>query len=191
MRPSSISPFRQQGCVKRSRSHYSGIRAACPKIANAKGRNDCHDQLPAVRSPGGGDNAHGVLSGFLRLQRLWANAEAEAGGLLRVLLVRGPAVPVETRWEQLPLSRDETYSPFGMMPAPKVYKPGDPLYEFLKGDTRIRLRARRPWRRGKDCSQRRASHQPHVRAVALRAVRDTVCGGDSLGRERAERDRER
>jgi hypothetical protein len=36
------------------------------------------------------------------------------------------------------MSRDENYSPFGPMPGSRVYEPGELLYEFLHGHTRIR-----------------------------------------------------
>jgi len=36
------------------------------------------------------------------------------------------------------MSRDENYSPFGPMPAPRLYEPGELLFEFVQGHTRIR-----------------------------------------------------
>jgi hypothetical protein len=36
------------------------------------------------------------------------------------------------------MTRDKDYSPFGPMPAPRVSEPGELLYEFMSGHTRIR-----------------------------------------------------
>jgi hypothetical protein len=40
------------------------------------------------------------------------------------------------------MTRDKDYSPFGPMPAARVAQPGEPLYEFVQGHTRIRCELR-------------------------------------------------
>ena len=92
-----------------------------------------------------------------------------------------------------PMSRDEHYSPFAPAPGPpRIPTQGELLYEFVHGDTRVPLRARRPRsvrRPGAHPLQRRALHEPHVCTVALHSVLDATSGRNSLGRGRAEGDR--
>ena len=62
----------------------------------------CPDQtsvdpdLSAMRPQGHRDHAYRRLSVFLRLPRLWRGAEAQAGRLLRLLLLRRRSVPTDS-----------------------------------------------------------------------------------------------
>ena len=51
-------------------------------------RTSIHDYVPVLRASGDGDNADRCLSVYLRLQGLRGSDEAEARGLLHILLVR-------------------------------------------------------------------------------------------------------
>src|SRR6516165_7593095 len=80
------------------------LRRQDPGANLADHRFDHH--LPPLRAPGDRTNAAGRLPVLLRLQRLRATPQAEAGGLLRVLFIRLGAVPARSSGAMRGLSRN-------------------------------------------------------------------------------------
>jgi hypothetical protein len=85
--PCSFAPQRTRDIPRRRRAEDADVRVET--------RLDAH--LSCLRTSSIRNDAHGLLAIFLRMYGMQNPVEAEGGRLLRVLFLRGHAMPVDTR----------------------------------------------------------------------------------------------